>query len=203
MEKFMHRFSKLDKIYLDAVPPNGIRIKHVDYFSMKHLYTLTREWLVEEGWATRKDEDFPEEFYFQKETQQWGVELWIWWRHKKNTKNSYYRYLLDIDFHVLALKQSEIVRNGQKYKVDHADCEIMIKAKILSDAEDKWKNHPFLKHFQTIFWKRINKNIFEGYKRDLYQQVYRLQETMKSYLQLKTYLPEEEGEQFWLTKQET
>ena len=120
----------------------------------------------------------------------------------KETGNSYYKYLMDIDTHVLRLKPAELVKNGKKYKVDHGEVEVRIRAKLLADANDQWKNSPILKHFQTIFWKRINRKVFDDYKRELYQQAYKLQESIKQYLQLTTYLPEEEGQQFWPQKQE-
>lgn len=196
MKSITHRFTNISKNYIDAVPPNGLKVKQEDYFSMKLIYTLIREWAVEEGWTTRDESIFPEEFFYHREYSQ-GIELWIWWRFEKKATNPYYKFMMDVDWHILRLKPAEVVKNGKKYKCDTGDCEVVIRGKIISDAEDKWKNHPILKHFETIFWKRMHKSIFGAYKRELYRDVFRLQEAIKTYLQLSTYLPEEEGQQFW------
>lgn len=198
LKEITHRFNKISKNYIDAVPPGGIKVKQEDYFSMKNLYSLIREWAMDEGWTTRDESVFPEEFFFHREYTQ-GTELWIRWRFEKPAAPhvTYYKFMLDVDWHVLRLTPAEVSKNGKKYKADKGDCEVLIRGKVISDAQDTWKNHPILKHFETIFWKRIHKGIYGAYKRELYLQVNRLAEAVKNYMQISTYLPEEEGQQFW------
>lgn len=177
------------------------RLKHKDYFSMKGLYVVMHEWLVDEGYATRSDPDFPETFYLHREVGGTaGNELWIWWRMKKfpnNVFNSYYRYRIDIDFHIILLRPAEIMYEGQKFKADWGEPEITVTATCESDWQGTWKNHWFLKNFHDIFWKRIFKNEFEAHKNELYREAYRFQEAIKTYLKLKTYLPEPELHRFY------
>jgi len=65
------------------------------------------------------------------------------------------------------------------------------------DHEHRWDTHPILKHFHEPFKKRIFKRDMEMHRRQLYREVYRFQEAVKTYFKLRTYLPEPEGQQFW------
>ncbi len=196
-----HRFTPYDKDYLEPIP--SIQVKHKDYFNMKYLYTLMHEWLVEEDWCSRDDSSFPEAYYLQRESQKSGTELWIRWRLQKNpVNNQYWLFLLDLDIHVILLKEAEIVHEGVKYKANWGEPEIVMTAKILADANNKWKTHPFLKNIHKLYWKRIFKRDFEKQKKDLYHEVYRLQEAIKTYLKIQTYLPEAEGQEFWQKRDE-
>ena len=167
---------------------------------MRDLYEALHEYLIEEDWVLRPDEKFPERFYLQKEVQNVGHELWIWWRFEKfpsNIYNSYYKYILDIDFHVILLKDVEIVRNGIKYKGHHGEPEIKIWAKMITDWQGRWDSHWLLKHFHEPFKRRIFKRELDMHRRQLYREAFRLQEAIKTYFKLRTYLPEPEGQQFY------
>ncbi len=173
------------------------RVKHKDFFHLRNLYILIHEWLIEEGWATRVDEDFPEKYYLHRETQKAGNEVWIWWRFKQwPTGNKYYFYDLTITWHVILLKSVEVKWKGQNYKSNWGEVEIVFDARVKTnpDLEQHW----LIKHFNDIFRGRIFKQDLEKHKMELYRDVYRLQETVKYYLQLKTYLPEPEHEGEWM-----
>jgi len=199
MPRLKHRFD--DFLHINAVP--GVTIKHKDYFHMKDMYEIMHEWLIDEGWATRADETFPERFYYQRETQKAGRELWIFWRLEKfpyNTYNSYYKFFLDIDFHIILMKDVEVVRHGLKYKTHHGEPEIRFTSNVIMDWQGKWAKNWFLKHVHEAFRKRIFWKELDTHKRELYRETYRFQEMLKTYLKLSTYLPEPEGEQFYRTE---
>jgi hypothetical protein len=182
------------------IAADAVTVKHKDYFNMRDLYEVLHEFLVEEGWCSRRDELFPERFYLQKEVQNIGNELWVWWRFEKfpsGIYNSYYKFVMDVDFHVILLKDVEIVRQGVKYKGHHGEPEIKIWGKIITDWQGRWDSHPILKHLHEPFKKRIFKRDMEMHRRQLYREVYRFQEAVKTYFKLRTYLPEPEGQQFW------
>lgn len=202
MARIKHIRDVLTKDYIDALP-GGSTIKYKDYFHMKLFYEMMHEWLVEEGWCTREDEKFKEVFYLQRESQTSGTELWIWWRLEKDPRDmgsKYYRYQLDIDIHVILMKDVEVVRNNMKFKIHNGEPEIKINARILLDYEHKWRNHWFLKHFHEAYKNRMMKGTISLHRRNLYRETYRLQEAIKTYLKLRTYLPEQEGQQFHINK---
>lgn len=202
MARLAHIRDKYQKDYVDAFPPAGSTVKYKDYFHMKLFYEMLHEWLVEEGWCTREDADFGEDLYLQRENQVSGTELWIWWRLKKKPEgySSYYRWEIDIDIHVILMKDVEVVRNNMKFKIHNGEPEIKIFARLVVDAKREWRNHWFLKNFHELYKKRILKPDIAIKRRHLYVEAYRLQEMVKTYLKLRTYIPEQEGQQFHLTK---
>jgi len=162
------------------------RIKHRGIFNLKGLYEYLHEWVIEEGYAyDGSDPKFRETFHSQTEFADGSKELWIWWRCEKNpAQSSYYKYELDIDWHAVPFKDIEMAYKGKKLKLVDGELEIQIYARVVSDCNDTWKKHWFLKHFNRIYWKVIMKSDFEKHKIELYRDAYRLQETIKDYWKL-------------------
>jgi len=197
-----HTYTK--RITLDAAET---RVRYRDELHLKKLYVMLHDWFVEEKWVDRKDEDWPEHFYILRETQR-GNEMWIWWRFKKvpgkgeaGGKNSYYRYLLDVFWHVMGAVDIEVMHQGKKYKTNKADLEIVLTSKLEMDYMHEigkgWRDSALLAPINDMFHKRIWKGELERRKLDLYRETYRLQETVKRFLGMRLYLPESEGQEFW------
>lgn len=171
------------------------RVKYKDFFHMKKLYIMLHEWLVEFGWCTREDSSFPEVFYLQREHQKRGTELWIWWRMKKKIEGaSYWSWTMDIDWHIILLKDTQVMHKGVKYDTNWGEVEITIDADLVMDPQKEWDKNWFLKHVNDMFRGRMFKAELEKHKIELYRETYRFQEAIKSYLSMKTYLPEPEAE---------
>jgi len=193
MAKLTHTYT--DAKYLEAT---YFRVKYRDYFDMRQLYLTMHEWLVQEEYATREDYTFPETYYMHRETLQSGNEGWIWWRLRKvPNKNTYYRYTLDVDFHILMMRDAEIMHEGRKVKTNWGEVEVKIWAKLEGDYEKKWRKSPIMKHFEDLFRQRIFFKDFQMHKIEFYREAYRFQEFIKTYLKLRTYLPEVENEKFF------
>ena len=190
----------------DQVVVTSWRLKYKDYHHLKNLYTTMHEWLVEEGWATRSDQDFPEDYFVMREKpHEGGNEVWWWWTVKKTPvdkggQNSYYQWVMDINVHVILLKDVEVIHEGQKFKTNWGEPEIKAEARLIMDKDDVWKKHPLLKYFNTIVHKRILLEKFQAQELELYRECYRFQEAIKTWLQMKTWLPEPELGKFWPEK---
>lgn len=198
MPKIKHRYTDFNKEYLVAAE---FKLKHKDYFSWKYLYMLMHEWLIEEKYATRSDQNFPEVFYLHRVNQKSGNEVWVYWRLTKNpVSNPFWQYHLDIDVHLVLLKDAEIMFEGKKYKVNWGEPEVKIWAKCVADWQREWEKSPIMARLKKIFFKRIIKKQFEMHKKQLYREAYRLQEAVKTYFKISTYLPEIEGQKFYSTK---
>lgn len=193
MAEVRHRYSGMVRIEVVR-----FQLKPKDLFSMKAAYALMREWLVENEYVTRKDADFPEKFYLQRESPVMGTELWILWRcQKKPQGSSFFRYDLDIDMHILGLKPTEMVKDGKKFKANTGEIEIILRSNLVIDHEGKWRAHWFLKNIFKFFYKRIIHSLVERKRLELYEETYRFQEAMKTYFNLENFLPEPELESFW------
>jgi predicted nucleotidyltransferase len=111
---------------------------------------------------------------------------------QKPTGNDYYRYFMDINFMLLGWKQVEQVVDGKKYKGELGELSIFIKPYIETDWGGKWAKHWLLKHIHPFFENRIYKQDMLQREDLLLQQTYRLQGTIKKFLEQKLFISERE-----------
>ena len=187
------------------------KIKYKDVFHLKNLYTMLHEYLYEEGWygtpesrsGTSKELTYAsnahsniEKLYLEKFVQkglhQGGKEMWIWWRLQKmpdSKYNAYFKYHMDIDFHMVYMQDVEVVHQGKKLKIQKGEMEISIHPWIEGDYNMEWRNHWFLKHWQDIYEKRIILQDLEKREKELWRETYRLTGVIKRFLNLRTFIP--------------
>jgi hypothetical protein len=173
------------------------RIKHKDYFWCRYLYMMCHEWFIEHNYGPRKDSEWPERFYLHRFLQKGGEEIWIWWRFRKQF-NKFIRYDLDVDWHIIGLESREVVKDGKKFKADYGEPELKIYAKIIFDQGDKFDKHPFLKKMKETFWQSIYYKTILQHRKQLYHDVMEFKQALKTYFNLKNWLPETEGMKFYL-----
>ena len=175
------------------------KIKYRDVFSLRNLYLMLHEFLLEENWkGVEGDSDHTdiETFYsenvYQKGIHRGGKELWFWWRAYKSLEgktSGYLRNRLDIDAHVVYLQNVEIVHQGKKMTAQNGEIELFFRARIESDYNREWENHNFLKYIKPIYEKRILHTEIEKREKELWRDVYRISNKIKQYLQLRTFVP--------------
>jgi len=178
-------------------------VKYQDVFHLRNLYITMHQMLLEEGWFgfegekgqldSHSDlESLYSENVYQRGIHKGGKEIWVWWRaqkHHEGRSSQYFLNTLDMDWHVAFLQEIEIVHQGKKMKVNAAELEIFFKARIISDIGHKWENHKLLKHFKKFYENRIIYAHIEKREKELWRDVYRLQSKVKSYLNLRTWMP--------------
>ncbi|OYT32723.1 hypothetical protein DRJ22_01380 [Candidatus Woesearchaeota archaeon] len=193
-----HRYTDIGK---DRITVANWYVKYKEVFDLKQLYTLVHEWLFEEGWCTRNDQDFPEIFYSQREAA-FGKDHWIRWRLTKKPEEGaiFFNYEFDIEFHTVGIKDTEIIIKGQKYKMNKGEAEVRVNTGLIVDYSGYFKTHPLLKPFKKIWINRLLKKKIEYHKRILSNDSYRLREAINTYLRLEKILPEKEFQEFWPTK---
>jgi len=188
--------NRLIKIFDDFSP---IRIKYKDIFDMKGLYESLQEWLSERDWNDPEDKvDHWETYYSERIDRSGSKEIVIQWRLEKPApKAQYLYYYLDIDFHCLALSNVEVMKEGRKMKVNKGEVEITIRAFIEEKYKQEFEKQIFLKHIKEIFADKMYSYITEQRKKELYQEMYELQNFIKQWFKLKRYLPYEETKSFF------
>ena len=192
---------------MPPIPPKGdritaakFRVKYKDVFDMAQFYKDLHDWLDEYGWKDYENKkDYYENFYLEKVDMGGLKEILIKWRPLKIPDGSnYYCYWLDFDFHCIALKATEIVKEGVKLKAHKGEVELTVTATLEIDYRGDFKSHPILKLFRKLFQERImRKDIYDERKRELYREAYELQNFIKSWFKLKTHLPYEEVKSFF------
>ena len=175
------------------------KVKFNDVFSLRNLYIMLHELLLEENW--KGDDQDPghadiEKLYsenvYQRGIHHGGKELWFWWRASKFLEGKYSSYLrnkLDIDAHIVYLQNVEAVHQGKKLNVQKCEIEMFFRPKIEADYESKWANHKFLKHIQALYEKRVLHVEIEKREKELWRDAYRISNKVKQYLQLRTFVP--------------
>lgn len=197
----------VEPLYVKEIPE--MKVKYKDVFHLQNLYVMFHEYLAEEGFLDEDQEGstlnghrYSETLYMEKFIQKGlhtgGKELWVYWRTFKmpETKYSgYMRYLLDFDIHVTYMRDMEVMHHGKKMKVQWGEIEFFIRPKIEVDYKGQWRKHWLLKHLIKIYNKRIMQYEFEKREKELWREAYRFQGKIKSFLNMRTFIPVPEP--FW------
>ena len=175
------------------------RVKFSDVFSLRNLYIMLHELLLEENWKgpnSEPDHADIETLYsenvYQRGIHRGGKEIWFWWRAIKYPEGKYSGYLvnkLDIDAHIVYLQNVEVVHQGKKINAQRGEIELFFRARIESDYNNEWEKHWFLKYMKPIYEKRILHVEIEKREKELWRDVYRIQAKVKQFLQLRTFVP--------------
>ena len=109
---------------IQNIGPNAVRaayftVKFKDIFHLKEFYRAMHEWLLEYDWNGAdagggvEATDHYETLYLEKQGLEGDKEMWWWWRLQKypvkEAPNSYYKFHLDIDYHILYMLQTEVM----------------------------------------------------------------------------------------------
>jgi hypothetical protein len=187
----------------NAIEAAQFRIKFKDIFNLKQFYSNLREWLKEYGWYgvtydQKADKDYWETLYLERIGLAGEKEMWIYWRLQKlPVPNSYYKYHLDIDYHILYMFPAEVIRDGKKLKVNKGEIEIKVYSYVEFDYKGEWSKHPVLRFFNKLFPQRIiRKDLYDDHKKELYREVYTMAAFIKKWFKLRSFLPYEEVEPF-------
>lgn len=189
-------------------PFEKVKVKYRDIFTLLELYKALYEWLGEYGWkgVHYKDHakdgavnhiDYLERYYYHKQDPNGMTEHFIFWRVEKELENTKkLKWYIDINFHTLTMKPTEILRDNKKIKTDKGEVEIEIKGYIETIYAREMDQSPFLKMFKKIFTEQAYHDQIEQNEKDLYHEVYLLHNFVKQWFKLKRYLPYEETKSF-------
>jgi len=173
-----------------------------DAYNLNYAYTMIHDWILEEGWGPRDDMFFPETYYMQREHPTFGKEIWLRWRLTKNppaTKGGLFTYMMDVDWKMLGVKDTEIAWKGQKIKADRSEFEVTCKANLLIDRKGEWKTWPFA-NIKELYTRRIMRQKIAMHKKSIYADAYRLRDLMMNYLKLETFMPTKETGEFFVKR---
>ena len=182
----------------DTINIPEFRVKYRDVFSLRNLYIMLHETMLEEGWFgsdSSKEGDDVEILYsenvYQKGIHRGGKEIWFWWRLQKFPEgkySTYFKNFLDIDAHVVYLQNVEIVHQGKKMTAQNCEIEVFFRPRIEKDYRHLWANHWLLKNLKHIYEARIIVGEIDKREKELWRDVYKIQAKVKQYLQLKNYM---------------
>ncbi|PIN76013.1 hypothetical protein COV18_01150 [Candidatus Woesearchaeota archaeon CG10_big_fil_rev_8_21_14_0_10_37_12] len=172
-----------------------------DVYNLSQLYKALHDWAVENGWADRDEREFPEVYYFDKDTPI-GKEVHFWWRLEKapeNTKSKLFRYFMDLDFKLLGLKDAEIMYQGKKVKTKRSEFELECSGILVLDYDKTWSNSIF-KNWWELFYKRSIARQFVMHKSVVFQDSMKFRDIIMDHFKLTTFMPEKEGGEYYLKR---
>ena len=107
----------MPKIKGEKYPVWKTSIKYQGVFVMRSLYKETFEFLKDINYTDENRYRYMEEYYYEKRSSApiEGRSLWIWWRTDTRDGvdvSSYYKFAIDVDFHVRFMKDVEAVVEG-------------------------------------------------------------------------------------------
>jgi len=127
------------------------KLKHSGIFDFKEMYKFAYN-LLKEG----KQLAVIERGYGEKVTPD-GKDIEIEWEGIK-TISDYFKIKVVVKTKVMKLTNVEAEKEGKKVKMNKADLEIVVDAKLIRDFEGKWEKSPFMKFSRSIYDKYIIKN---------------------------------------------
>ncbi len=158
-------------------------------FTVENLYKMVHDWLVENKFFDKvTGDDKFETLYMENISQDGTKEVNAWWRTEKSVAgNKYYKYDIDIEYHVLLMKNVEVTYANQKIKTNQSEVTLRVHTNLILDPASKWTSG-FLKRFDSLFRKRIYKANIDAHMRDLYKQTYDLQARVKQFFKLNQFM---------------
>lgn len=187
MKKLEHRYETLGEKGLgkDYFQVSKYQIVYKDIFNLKYLYMLMHEWLVENNYCTRIEQDFGEVFYLQRNKPS-GKDYLIRWRvgQEYPLGSTIFRYQLDIDILVLLLNKVELIRDGKKINAEKGEITIDVRANLLTRKDSilgKIKGVT-----RDIVFNTLYRSNFETHKAKLNGDAYKFRDAINQYLQIQT-----------------
>ena len=197
MPEIVNRQTIISQNKITDIPPGGMKVVHKDVFNMEAIYFFLHEWMVENNWADPAEEKWPEILYLQREGAA-GTELWIKWRFKKDRPDSLFKWELDMDWHVLGMKEVDAVVKGRKMKLNTGEVEIQFYPRLMENP--RFAKDDLYKRVKNFLLKRFMKKKKDKEETELYDEALRLQEAIKGYFRLDLYLEEPAFERFYATR---
>jgi len=155
--------------------PNTV-LKYKGIFDINGLYKFMSGWLINEGF------EFYERKYKHKPPE---IEL-NWEAEKKIT--GYVKYVITVDFHFYGVKDVEVIKNGEKKKMQDARVIITFSGKVQTDYPDdyggtNWDETSFLRKMQRFFNTYIIRQDIDFKHVDpLYYYILKFYDDVKAYL---------------------
>ena len=160
-------------------------VEYEAVFHLKNLYKLAFEWTELWNYGSIDGNGEIESLYMERVLSSGSQEQHIWWRFEKKI-NEYVKYFIKFDFQTLNMGKIEVMHKGKKEKTNKGDIIMRAEAFVMLDWKDEWKSHWLLKHLDEWYVKRWYKSQIEAHKKQLWFEMYNLEDTIKQYLTLHT-----------------
>ncbi len=170
-----------------------VTLTYKGFFSLKGLYALLAETLVQKGWQPDAESDpleYMERYYYHLVKPTGVYDWYAEWRVKKDWDMKHFTLYLTLSYRLLQAREEERLQQGRKIKGVNGELTLTIESKAVFD------DTVFDKHWLTRMYKHIILNRHIGRylgmaKDDAWDEAKSLRDTAAGYLQ--TLLSQPEG----------
>ena len=145
-------------------------------FNFKDFYAFTYDWLVGGGYKVVEKK-------YSEEITGDSKKIEIKWEAKKKISD-YFRFVINVDWKVIGLKEAEVVKEGKKVKMNTGQPEIKVTAILVKDYEHRWEDQPLWKFLRGVYDRYIIKSRIEEYQDKLKEEAEEFIAQCKSFLAL-------------------
>ena len=150
------------------------KIKQKGIFDFRKLYNFSYDLLREEGYRIQEKNYTEGIVGDNKKTE-------IKWIALKKVSD-YFRYMIQVDWLVLNMKNVEVQREGKKIKMNSGEVELRIKGILIKDYEHKWEDNPFFKILRGIYDRYLIRSRVEKYEDNVLDETEEFAAQVKAYL---------------------
>ncbi len=156
------------------------KVRYIGVFDLGEVYKLLYDLLTAENYTVE------EEKYKEKITSA-GKQIEINWVAQKKV-DDYTMFIIKIGYFIVGLEKVKVKREGVEVSMNKGDIEISFKAILKTDYENRWETSPILKFLKGIYDVYIYKSTFENWKKQIYNEMYSIQNEIKSHFNLSRFL---------------
>lgn len=162
-------------VFKDTIA-SGLKIKQRSVFNLDELYKVMWRWFELYGYDMQ-------ELEYRDSLEGNTKHLEIKWAAEKKI-DDYIKFKIITNFLILGLEKVEIEQDGVKLKTDKGEVEINMTAILEKDYDDKWQESGYARLFRDIYDKYVIKNRIESLEGELYDEIYKLIDEIKAFLNL-------------------
>ncbi len=151
-------------------------IKHKGFFNYSEFYTFCYNWWKDEGYK------LIEKKYIEK-LEGDAKEISIDWEATKKITD-YIKFSVKIGWHILQLKDAEVVVEGKKIRTNKGEVKIKLKATVERDYDSNWDKSPWLKTMRGFYDKYIIKTTVDQQEDNLNEKATSFAEDVKAWLNM-------------------
>ncbi len=155
---------------------SGLKIKQRSVFNLDELYKIMWRWFELYGYDMQ-------ELEYRDSLEGNSKHLEIKWKSIKRI-DDYLQFVIITNFLILGLENVEVEQEGVKIKTNKGEVEINFSAILEKDYEDKWTDSGYSRVIRDVYDKYVIKNRIETLEGELYEEIYKLIDEVKAFLNL-------------------
>ncbi|MBS3087994.1 hypothetical protein J4226_05355 [Candidatus Pacearchaeota archaeon] len=152
------------------------KLTQVGYWDYNEVYTMLYNWLKDYGYNISENA-------YKEKLSGGGKEIIIGWEASKKVTD-YFKYKIELDWHILGMKDAEVEIDGKKVKTNKGELEIVFKGTVVRDYESRWEDKPFHKFLRGVYENYVIRGTIDEYEGDLEDEVKGLIADAKAFLRI-------------------